>query len=48
MAEPRTTPCDAAERAGRLAKAREFADAAATITTVEVEAGQLTDAVVTL
>lgn len=48
MAEPRTTPCDAAERSGRLAKAKQFADAADTILMIETEPGQLTDAVVTL
>lgn len=33
--DPRTTPCDASRRAGRLAKARQFIDAADTVATLD-------------
>ena len=45
--EPRTTPCDAAKRAGRLAKAKQFADAAATVIASREHSDQFTDAIIT-
>ncbi len=44
----RTKQCDAATRAGRLMKARQFLDAARIIETLADEAGDVADAYVTL
>lgn len=44
----RTTVCDAATRAGRLAKARQFINAADTIEALAEEAADVADAYVTL
>lgn len=45
---PRTTPADRNMRRGRLAKAEQFADAAATVHELADEAGDVADAYVTL
>ncbi len=46
--EPRTRPCDAAARAGRLAKAHEFWTAAEDLATLEDDAKERTDACISL
>ncbi|WP_109510272.1 hypothetical protein [Nocardioides speluncae] len=45
---PRTSPCTAATRRGRLSKAAQFADAAATIEAFADQAEDVADAYVTL
>jgi hypothetical protein len=44
----RTTPCDAVVRSGRMAKAKQFADAAAVVHELPSEAADIADAYVTL
>ena len=46
--EGRTTPCDDATRSGRLAKARQFAEAAETVTVVQDSPDQYVDVLITL
>lgn len=45
--DPRTTPCDASRRAGRLAKARQFIDAADTVATLDDD-NRFNDVLITL
>ena len=45
---PRTNPCDSAVRSGRMAKAEQFADAAAVVHEFASEAADIADAYVTL
>jgi hypothetical protein len=46
--EGRTTPCNDARRVGRLAKAKQFADAAETVTIVQDTPDQYVDVLITL
>jgi hypothetical protein len=45
---PRTNPCDSVVRSGRMAKAEQFADAAAVVHEFASEAADIADAYVTL